>query len=75
MATQADLDAAIAALPGNVATAVDASLKPVIDALIAKIGTITPPVDFQSEIDALNGVGAAVAAKVTADLTPPAPGA
>lgn len=67
MATQADLDAAIAALPAAIETAVEAALAPVIAAIEAKAGTT----DFQPEIDQLNAVGATVAQKVASDLTPP----
>lgn len=71
MASQKDLDDAIAALPQKIEDAVDAALAPVIKALEDKAsGT---PVDFQSEIDQLNAMGATVAEKVTADLTPTVP--
>lgn len=56
MATRTDLNNAITALPA----AVVAALPPT---------TVTPPEDFQPEIDAINAVPAAVAAL----LTPPAP--
>lgn len=68
MATKTDLDAAIAALPAAIETAVTAAVQPVIDAITAKSG----PVDLQPEIDQLNGIAAAVSAKIAADLTPPA---
>ena len=69
MATQADLDAAIAALPAAIEAAVEAALAPVIAAIEAKAGTT----DFSSEITSLNAIGATVGAKVAADLTPPSP--
>lgn len=62
------LDAAIAELPGKVATAVDGALKPIIDAIKAKQGTT----DFSAEIEALGKVGETVAAQVATDLTPAA---
>lgn len=66
MATKADLDAAIAALPAALTTALDNALAPIIAAITAKAGNT----DFQPEIDALNAVGATVATKVAADVTP-----
>ena len=66
--TQADLDVAIAGLPQQIEDAVDAALKPVIAAIEAKA---TPAaVDFSAEVDALNALGATVAGKVAADLSP-----
>lgn len=66
MATKQDLDAAIAALPLAVETAVEAALAPVIAAIEASNGAV----DLQPEIDQLNALGGTVAAKVAADLTP-----
>ena len=68
MATQSDLDAAIAALPGAIQTA----LAPVIASIQAKAaGT---PIDFSPEIASLNAIPAAVASAVTPAPTPtPAP--
>lgn len=63
MASQADLDAAIAALP----KAIEDALAPVIAAIVAKsAGT---PVDLSAEINQLNAIPAAVAAAVA----PPTP--
>jgi hypothetical protein len=72
MATQADLDAAIAALPGQIQTAVENALTPVIAAIEAKAaGT---PVDFSPEIASLNAIPATVASGIAAAVTPaPAP--
>jgi hypothetical protein len=67
MATQADLDAAIAALPAAIEAAVESALAPVIAAIQAKAANI----DLSPEIASLNAVGATVGAKVAADLTPP----
>jgi hypothetical protein len=59
MATQSDLDAAIAGLP----KAIEDALAPVIAAIVAKsAGT---PVDFTPEITALQGIPAAVSTAVT----------
>ena len=66
MATKADLDAALAALPAAIETAIETALAPVIAAIVAKAGSV----DFQPEIDQLNAVAGAVSAKVTTDLTP-----
>jgi hypothetical protein len=66
MASQADLDAAIAALPGAIETA----LQPIIAAIEAKAGSI----DFTPEINSLNAIPAAVAAAVT-PAAPAAPAA
>jgi hypothetical protein len=63
MATQADLDAAIAALPAKLEAAIEAAVQPIIDAIKAKGGA-----DLQPEIDALNAVGDTVAAQVATDL-------
>lgn len=57
MATQADLDAAIAALP----PAIETALAPVIAAIQSKAGTV----DFSPEIAQLQAIPAAVAAAVT----------
>ena len=62
MSNQADLDAAIAALPDNVAASVVAAVQPLIQ---------SP--NFDAEIENLNALPAAVAEKVVAQLTPPAP--
>lgn len=68
MSTKEQLDAAIAALPASIETAVTAAVQPVIDAIKAKAGDT----DFQAEIDALNAIPASVSGKIAADLTPPA---
>lgn len=68
MATQADLNAAIAALPQAIETAVETALAPVIAAIESKAGGA---IDLQPEIDQLNALGNTVAQKVAADLTPP----
>lgn len=68
MKTQADLDAAIAALPGQIASAVETAMDPVI-AAIEKATTGTP-VDLSAEVEQLNAIPAAVASAVTAALTP-----
>lgn len=69
MATKADLDAVIAALPAKIQTAVDKAIQPIIDAINAKTGDI----DLQPEIDQLNAVGDTVGAGVAADITPKTP--
>ena len=66
MANQTDLDAAIAALPAAIETAVEAALAPVIAAIQAKAVNV----DLSAEITSLNAIGATVATKVAADLTP-----
>ena len=70
-ATQADLDAAIAALPAALETALDNAIKPIIAAIQAKAGAA----DFTSEIAALNALPASVSAQVAGDVTPAAPAA
>lgn len=66
MATQADLDAAIAALPSQVQTAVDAALAPVIAAIKAKAAGAG--VDFAPEVASLNAVGGTVSSSVATDI-------
>lgn len=66
--TQADLDAAIAALPDQVKTSVEAALAPVIAAIIAKAKGAG--VDFTPEITQLSAVGGTVGTSVAADLAP-----
>ena len=65
-ATQADLDAAIAALPGQVQTAVDAALAPVILAIKAKVQGAG--VDLSAEVASLAAVGGTVATSVATDI-------
>jgi hypothetical protein len=67
MATKADLDTVIAALPAAIETAVETALAPIIAAIQASAGGA----DLQPEIDQLNALGGTVATKVAADLTPP----
>jgi hypothetical protein len=71
MKTQADLDAAIAALPGQIETAVTTALQPVI----ASIQSIAASngVDLTNEVNSLNALPSAVAQSVAATLTPAAP--
>jgi len=69
MATIADLDAAIAALPAKIASALEAKLAPIIADLVAKAG----PVDLSAEIASLNALPDSVATQVTTDLTTPPP--
>ena len=64
--TQADLDAAIAALPGQIQAAVDTALAPVIAAIKAKAAQ--NGVDFTSEVTSLGAVGGAVATSVATDI-------
>lgn len=71
MATKADLDAVIAALPAAIETAVETAVAPIIKAIQDSAGAP----DLQSEIDLLNALGGTVAAKVAADLTPTPPAA
>lgn len=66
MATQADLDAAIAALPQEIETALEIALAPVIAAIQAK----APAIDFSTEVASLNAIPAAVASAVTTAVTP-----
>lgn len=68
MATQADLDAAIAALPAALETALETALAPVIAAIQAKAGTV----DFAPEITSLNAIPAAVSSAVATAVTPAA---
>ena len=65
-ATQADLDAAIAALPGQVQAAVDAALAPVILAIKAKVQGAG--VDLSAEVASLAAVGGTVATSVATDI-------
>lgn len=66
MAGQADLDAAIAALPAQIEAKVEAALAPIIAAIQAKAGNV----DLSAEIASLNAVGDTVATQVATDLTP-----
>ena len=66
MATQADLDAVIAALPAALETALETALAPVIAAIQAKSGAI----DFTPEINSLNAIPAAVSSTVATAITP-----
>lgn len=70
MKTQADLDAAITALPGQVQTAVEAALAPVIQAIKDKAAAQS--IDFSSEVASLSSVGPNVANQIATDLTPAA---
>ena len=65
-ATQADLDAAIAALPGLIETALETELAPVIAAIQAKAGAV----DFTPEITSLNAIPASVSSAVATAVTP-----
>lgn len=69
MATKSDLDAVIAGLPAAIESAVETALVPVIQA----IKDSGAAVELQPEIDQLNALGATVASKVAADLTPTPP--
>jgi len=62
MQTQTQLDAAIAALPGAVTTAVVAAVQPLIAA--------GQPTDFTTEVAAIQAIPAQVAAAVVTALTP-----
>jgi predicted PurR-regulated permease PerM len=65
-ATQADLDAAIAALPAALDTALETALAPIIAAIQAKAGAV----DFTPEITSLNAIPASVSAAVAMAVTP-----
>jgi hypothetical protein len=71
MMTQAQLDAAIAALPGQIETAVGTALQPVI----AQIQSVAASagVDLTNEVNSLAAIPAAVASAVVAAVTPAAP--
>jgi predicted transcriptional regulator len=71
MTTQAQLDAAIAALPGLIETAVETALQPVIAAIEA--AGEANEIDFTNEVNSLNAIPAAVSASVAAAVTPAAP--
>src|ERR1700676_4937394 len=72
MQTQQDLDAAIAALPGQIETQAEAALAPVIAAIEAKVtGT---PVDLTAEIASLNAIAGTVSTAIATAVTPPAAG-
>lgn len=62
-ATQADLDAAIEALPAQLETAIETAVQPIIDAIKAKGGA-----DLQPEVDKLNALGSTVSQQVATDL-------
>ena len=66
MATQQDLDNAIAALPAAIETAIETALAPIIAAIQAKAGAV----DFTPEITSLNAIPAAVASAVSTAVTP-----
>jgi len=71
--TQAQLDAAIAALPGQIETAVESALAPVITAIQA--AAAANGVDLTSEVNSLSAIPATVSAAVATALTatpPPA---
>ena len=69
MTTQAQLDAAIAALPGQIETAVENAMAPVIAAIEA--AAATNGVDLTSEVASLNAIPATVSAAIATALTPP----
>ena len=73
-ATRADLDAAIAAAPGAVTTAVIAGITPIIQPLIDRLNA--SPEDFSAEVAQLTGLGDTIAQGVDTGLsnlvTPPA---
>lgn len=64
MANQQDLDDAIAALPDQIKTTVEAAVQPIIDAIKNKPNAT----DFAPEIAQLQAVGQSVADKVSEDL-------
>ena len=70
MTTQEQLDAAIAALPGQIETAVETAMQPVIAAI--QQAAATNGVDLTNEVNALNAIPGTVANAVAAALTPPA---
>lgn len=71
MTTQAQLDAAIAALPGQIESAVETALQPVIAQIEA--AAAANGVDLTNEVNSLNAIPAAVASSVAAAVTPSAP--
>ena len=72
MTTQAQLDAAIAALPAQIETAVENALQPVIAQIQAAAAANS--VDLTNEVNSLNAIPAAVASAVATAVTPPATG-
>ena len=75
MTTKADLDAAIAALPSQIESAVESALAPVITAI--QSAAASNGVDLSAEVTSLQAIPASVSANIAAALTPttPAPAA
>ncbi len=69
MKTQADLDAAIAALPAAIEAAVTTAVQPIITALQNAQGQT----DFTNEVSQLQAMPAAIAQAAATALTPAAP--
>lgn len=69
--TQAQLDAAIAALPGQIETAVENALAPVIEALEA--AAESNGVDLTSEVASLNAIPATVSGAIATAIGTPTP--
>ena len=68
MTTQAQLDAAIAALPGTIETAVETALQPVIVAI--QQAAASAGIDLTNEVNSLNAIPGTVSAAVATALTP-----
>lgn len=67
--TQAQLDAAIAALPGQIETAVETALQPVIVAI--QQAAAANGIDLTSEVNSLNNIPSVVSSAIATALTPP----
>jgi hypothetical protein len=69
--TQAQLDAAIAALPAQIETAVETALAPVITAI--QNAAASNGVDLTSEVASLQAIPATVSTAIATALTPATP--